>query len=396
MRNFISFIGNICLTLFTFNSCLWAIDLPVDLYKQAIKGNENVVISPYGTSYAFAIAFVGSKGKTSDEIAKVFGFSKNNRQFDSIMVSKLKSFREIAKNGNVELISSAALWPENKYKLGSSFLKRTQTIFDNSVKPVNFSDANDACNIINKWVTLSTKGKFNTIISPTDISPITNIIITSAVYFKGKWEKQFLKQSTTERPFFLSKANNIQAPTMNQTDNFRYWANDNIQFLQMPYIDNRISMSIVLPKQKDGLSTIEKTLLMDSISIWFSKSSTTKVEVFLPRFKFLTNTNIKQNLQQLGIESAFNYKSADFSGISGHQDSLFIEKALQKAFILVDEEGTEASSIDGILAGVGGLSSKLPPPIPVFRADHPFLFVINENSTGSILFIGRVMNPLKN
>ena len=156
MRNFISFIGNICLTLFTFNSCLWAIDLPVDLYKLAIKGNENVVISPYGTSYAFAIAFVGSKGKTSDEIAKVFGFSKNNRQFDSIMVSKLKSFREIAKNGNVELISSAALWPENKYKLGSSFLKRTQTIFDNSVKPVNFSDANDACNIINKWVTLST------------------------------------------------------------------------------------------------------------------------------------------------------------------------------------------------------------------------------------------------
>lgn len=385
----------VCLISIVLNSCLWANSLPVDLYKQAIKGKENIVISPFGTSYAFAIAFVGSRGNTADEIARVFGFSKDNQKFDSTMAFTLNNLKEIVKTASVELSFSAALWPSTKYHLESSFLKRSQDILNNIVEPLNFTNSSDACNIINNWVVQATNGKANSIISPSDISSITNMIITSAVYFKGKWEKQFIKQLTEDRPFFLSKIDSIQAPTMQQTDYFGYWANDNIQYLKMNYIDKRISMAIILPCKRVGLAALEQSLTMDSLSIWADRSQSTKVEVFLPKFRFSAKTDIKQKLHKLGIVSAFNYKNADFSGISGHQDSLFVEKVLQKAFILLDEEGTEASSIDALLAGIGGLRTTPPPPIPVFRADHPFLFVIDDNSTGTILFIGRVMNPLK-
>jgi serpin B len=374
----------------------WANDYAVKLYKQAATKNGNVIVSPFGTSSAFAIAFMGAKGRTSDEITNVFNFYIGENQFDSTMKLALKSVEEISADGRVQLLCAASLWSSKMYKLDSTFLKKTQTLFKSEAMSVDFTNKSEACNMINKWASLKTKGKFSSIITPSAISPITNVIITSAVYFKGNWAKKFMKKSTTDKQFYISRTDSIQVPTMHQVDYFEYWQNDNVQVLQMKYLDNRVSMVIVLPCVIDGLSSIEKTLTMDSISSWTNGLSSTKVKVFFPRFKFSNKTNMKKNIQALGIESAFDYKKADFSGITGKQDFLFIEKVLQQAVIEVNEEGTEASSVDAILAGIGGLGPKLPPPIPVFRADHPFLFLIKENVTGTMLFIGRVINPLIN
>jgi serpin B len=227
--------------------------------------------------------------------------------------------------------------------------------------------------IINTWVEKETRDKIKNLIPPGALSSLTRLVLTNAIYFKGNWARQFEKDKTIDAPFTLTNGRKVNVPMMNQTANFGYMEADNFQALELPYVDNELSMIILLPKRFDGLGDFEKKMNPEDLSNWLTKLCSRKVIVSVPRFKMTSQFGLAGVLKSMGMRDAFS-TSADFSGMNGRKD-LFISAVIHKAYVDVNEEGTEAAAP------------------PVFRADRSFLFLIRDNHSGSILFIGRVMNP---
>jgi serpin B len=210
--------------------------------------------------------------------------------------------------------------------------------------------------------------------------------LVNAIYFKGLWVTPFYKKLTKDAPFHISAGESVSVPTMHAKAELKYGENDDLRVLEMPYRSNRLSMVILLPKKNDGLAELEKTLTVSGIEQLLQAGSLQEVNVSLPKFKATSGFDLKKPLEDLGIVDAFSGK-ADFSGITDPSD-LFIEAALHKAYVAVDEEGTEATAATAVsFANSASV---------IFNADHPFLFLIRHNPTGAILFLGRVANPLSN
>jgi serpin B len=217
---------------------------------------------------------------------------------------------------------------------------------------------------------------------------MTRLVLTNAIYFKGNWARQFEKDKTKDALFTLVDGEKVDAAMMNQTAEFGYLETESFQGIELPYVDDELSMIIMLPKEFDGLDELEKTLTVENLSKWLSKLYTREVVVSVPKFKMTSQFGLASVLKSMGMTDAFSSK-ANFSGINGKRD-LFISAVIHKAYVDVNEEGTEAAAATAITMK---LTSVMPSRIPVFRADHPFLFLIRDNHSGSILFIGRVMNP---
>jgi serpin B len=225
------------------------------------------------------------------------------------------------------------------------------------------------------------------LIPPGALNQLTRLVLTNAIYFKGSWASRFEKRNTRQAPFTLTNGDKVNVPMMNQTETFNYMQAEDFQVLEMPYVENELSMFIFLPKKFDGLNKFEKTLTSENLSLWLTKLRKTKVVVSVPRFKVTSEFGLSDVLKSMGIKDAFT-PQADFSAMSGMKD-LHISAVLHKAYVDVTEEGTEAAAATGIVVGV----TSVQPPPPEFRADHPFVFLIRDNRTGNILFIGRVLNP---
>jgi serpin B len=220
------------------------------------------------------------------------------------------------------------------------------------------------------------------------LSSATRLVLTNAIYFKGKWARQFEKELTRDGPFTLLDGQKIDVPMMRQTEEFRYMEAEDFQALEMPYVKDELSMIILLPKKVDGVVDFEKKLTNENLSRWLSELHKQKLVASIPRFKMAQQFGLADTLQAMGMTDAFSAQLADFSGMTGTRD-LFISAVVHKAFVDVNEEGTEAAAA----TGVGMAMTAAPQRMPVFRADHPFIFLIRDNKSGSILFIGRVMKP---
>ena len=218
---------------------------------------------------------------------------------------------------------------------------------------------------------------------------MTRLVLTNAIYFKGNWARQFKEDRTKEAPFTLSNGQKVDVAMMNQTAEFKYMETEDFQSLELPYVDNELSMIILLPRESDGLYEFEKTLTVENLSNWLGKLGKRKVIVSVPKFKMTSQFGLASVLKSMGMTDAFVPNVADFSGMNGERD-LFISAVIHKAYVDVDEQGTEAAAATGVVVGITSVG---PIETPVFRADHPFLFLIRDNHLGSILFIGRVMNP---
>jgi serpin B len=216
---------------------------------------------------------------------------------------------------------------------------------------------------------------------------MTRLVLTNAIYFKGKWATPFKPEQTQEAPFTLLSGEKVNVPMMHQTAHFGYMETDTIQVLELPYVNNDLSMVILLPKKPDGVNELEKGLTSETITGWLAGLRKREVQVYVPRFKLTSEFSLAETLSAMGMPDAFSTK-ADFSGITGNRD-LFISAVVHKAYVEVNEEGTEAAAATGVAMK---LTAVAPPP-PVFRADHPFVFLIRDNQTGSILFLGRTANP---
>ncbi|HZU37594.1 MAG TPA: serpin family protein, partial [Gemmataceae bacterium] len=220
------------------------------------------------------------------------------------------------------------------------------------------------------------------------IDEMTRLVLTNAVYFKGTWEHQFKPTLTHNGDFHVPADETVQVPMMHQDSHFRYLRANGFQLLEMPYKGNDLAMIILLPQRVDGLADLESKLSADQLESWLAKARPNYVQVSLPRFKMTRELSLGNVLAGMGMPLAFNAQ-ADFSGMDGQKD-LHISAILHKAFVDVNEEGTEAAAATGAVMTLAAV-----PVRENFRADHPFVFLIRDNQSGSILFLGRVENPKK-
>ncbi len=219
---------------------------------------------------------------------------------------------------------------------------------------------------------------------------MSRLVLTNAIYFKGDWSRPFPKAATRDEAFHVSSDKTTAAPLMHKTDDFRFAAVDGLKALELPYGNGDLATIVLLPDSIDGLSALEQKLSFESLTRWTNGLQRQKVQVFLPRFKLTSEFSLSTTLAAMGMPLAFDHNRADFTGISS-EEKLSISAVLHKAFVDVNEEGTEAAAATGVM--IAARAVMIPREPLLFRADHPFLFLIVDHRTKSILFLGRVLNP---
>ena len=360
-----------------------------ELYSKYKSRDGNIFFSPYSISTALAMTYEGARGKTADEIQSVFHFPKDDSQ-------RRESFLRInnqinKKDKKYELLTANALWAQKDYAFLEDYFKLIENYYGGKATNLDFINETEASRLtINNWVEKQTNDKIKDLIPSLD--PLTYLVLTNAVYFKGFWLMQFDKKDTKDEDFRVAPGNTIKTPMMHLSGkeaNFNYGETDKLQILELPYEGQDLSMLIILPKG-DDLGTIEDSLTAEQLVVWKSILHKEELVVSLPKFKFETKYFMGDDLKEMGIATAFQEGVADFSGMTGQRD-LFISEVIHQASVDVNEEGTEAAAATAVLT----LGSSMPKPVNIFKADHPFIFVIQERETGNILFVGRVSDPTK-
>jgi serpin B len=286
------------------------------------------------------------------------------------------------------------LWGQVGYEFVPDFLDMTREHYGAELAPVDFGGQPvEACRLINTWIEKQTEGKIQDIVSPRNIHPLTRLILTNAIYFHGDWSGPFKESATKVEPFHTEAGQDVDVPLMYQRAHFGYCHVDDVQVLQLPYgINGRLSMVVLLPDRVDGLAALEERLVAGSLGAWLPEGRRWDVEVYLPRFELKTQYDqLIRVFRSMGMVSVFDRNAADLSGIT-RREPLWLDAVAHKAFVRVDERGTEAAAATAI-AAIGGIEEDPPEPA-VFRADHPFVFLIHDDRSGAVLFLGRVVNPL--
>jgi serpin B len=364
----------------------------LDLYRQLHGEEGNLFFSPYSISAALGMTYAGARGETAEQMAKTLHFTLDNAALHPTFGALLKEINGAGKDPRkrgYQLSSANALWAQKGYHFLPAFLKLTKDYYGAGENTVDFVGATEqARETINKWVEKETNDKIKELLKKGVLTTDTRLVLTNAIYFKGDWASQFKKDQTREELFHLTPETNTKAPLMHQTGKFSYFKDGAVQGLEMPYVGKDLSMVVLLPSKPDGLGELEKKLTANQLSSWLGKLHETKVDVTLPKFKTTREFQLKKALSELGMPLAFTF-NADFSGINGGKDSLRIADVIHKAYVDVNEEGTEAAAATGVVIE----ARSEPPPTPVFRADHPFVFLIRDRRSDSILFIGRIVQP---
>ncbi len=362
-----------------------------DLYQKLRVSDGNLFFSPYSISAALAMTYAGARGDTESQMAKTMRFSMNQDVHPAFAELAAK-LAKLQKSGNVKLSIANSLWPQQEYAFLDSYLSLVRKYYGVSVTPLDYkSNPESSRKTINGWVEKETREKIKDLIQPGILDSLTRLVLVNAIYFHGNWEHKFMARGTKDAPFHVTADQTVQAPMMTQQEEFGYATLDSLAMLELPYAGNEVSMLILLPKETEGLKPIEADLSLKNINRWKSRLSKKKVLVFLPKFKMTSSFRMDHALISLGMVDAFSDTKANFAGMDGRSDWLYIRAVLHKAFVDVNEEGTEAAAATAAPAAAKGM----PTPPPTFRADHPFLFLIQENQTGSILFIGRMTDPTK-
>jgi serine protease inhibitor len=360
------------------------------LYSKLESQQGNLFLSPYSISTALAMTCAGAKGETEKQMTQALCFASGNKeQFNKSFGEIIKQLNASGEKGGYELTVANALWGQKDYKFLPEYLTLVRENYGGDLQQVDFAtQAEAARKTINAWVESKTKDKIKELIKPGMLDSATRLVLTNAIYFKGKWASPFKAERTQDSPFTLLDGRKVNVPTMSQTDRFGYTETNDIQVLDMPYGNNDLSMVILLPKKVDGVKNLEKELAPDNLAGWLARMPRREVQVFFPRFKMASEFGLAKVLGEMGMPDAFSGK-ADFSGMTGSRD-LFISAVVHKAYVDVNEEGTEAAAATGVTMKLTSIG--IPPP--VFRADHPFVFLIRDNQTGSILFLGRLESPV--
>ncbi len=364
----------------------------LDLYSRLKDGNGNLFFSPYSISACLATTYAGARGDTEKQMAQVLHFDGGQEQVARSFGGLRQQLNAAQKKGEIQLNITNGLWGQEGHPFLPAFLKTARQQYDAKLIQLDFATAAESARQqINDWVSDKTKGKITGLIPPGLLNGMTRLVLVNAIYFKGNWTHQFKKLHTQPAPFFVAADHETQTPLMNLTDNFKYAETDAWQLLEMSYVGNDISMVVLLPREKDGLKNIETALTTADLGDWLGRLRPQKVQVSFPKFKMTQQFALADTLSAMGMPAPFSRQS-DFSGMDGSHD-LFISAVVHKAYVDVNEEGTEAAAATGV--AIEARAVRRPEPVPIFRADHPFIFLIRDTHSGSILFLGRMVEPGK-
>ncbi len=358
----------------------------LEFYSELNKAEKgNLFFSPYSISAALAMTYEGAEGQTADEMKSVFHFPENNilRPNFAAIYNKINK-----KDKNYKLSTGNALWVQQDYPFLEDYTTRVEKYYGGKAANLDFiKETEKSRQTINSFIEEQTNNKIKDLISKGVLDSMTRLVLTNAIYFKGTWEWEFDKGDTKERDFKITEDNIVKVPMMYMDPDkatFNYADTDELQVLEMPYKDDEISMLILLPK--DNLESIELTA--ENLNKWKNQMKEEKLNsIYLPKFEFDTKYSLNENLKTLGMPTAFDSGKADFSGMTGQKD-LFISAVIHQAYVKVDEKGTEAAAATAVAMVMSAM-----PQEKRFRADHPFIFIIQEKETGNILFLGKVMDP---
>jgi len=371
------------------------------MYGRLKEDRGNLFFSPYSLRTALAMAYAGAKGETAAQMKLALRFTLKD---EALHAAFARTAAELAppEPGGYRLTIANSLWGQKGYKWQDPFLNITNSYYGSGLSIVDFmGDMEAARKTINAWVENKTNDRIKDLIPKNGLSETTRLALVNAIWFKGDWLHPFRKAATKDEPFYVSPSEKVSAPMMHRRGRgYRYAATDGLQILELPYQGAKLSMFVLLPKARDGLTALESMLTVKKLHQWMERAAVpagNEVDVYLPKFRMVWGTTeMTPFFKALGMTIPFASGKADFSGMNGvtppNMEALSIAAIFHKAFVEVNEEGTEAAAATAV--GMKAMAMPMPStPTPVFRADHPFIFLIRDNVSGGILFLGRLMNP---
>lgn len=378
----------------------------LELYRELVKGEDiNMLFSPYSISIALAMTYAGAQGDTKRQMGEVLGFDVPDL---SVEASFAALTEDLLNRGIIEpdeergqvangLRIANALWGEQTLPFSNDFVSRLEQHYAAGLQESDFINAPEqARDDINAWVEEQTEDRIQVIVPEGAITPLTRLVLANAIYFYGSWRHEFDPMATNDEPFHLLDGGEIDVPFMYQEEEFGYADLDGMQIVSVPYAAAGLNMTIILPDEGEFVA-VENRLDPDTLGEAIDRLSLTPLYLWLPKFEFDFAAGVASTLQALGMTDAFDPDRADFRGMlddsAGPDEGLVISDVLHKAFIAVDEAGTEAAAATVvIMETTGAAPTDKPQPIEV-RVDRPFLFAIRDSETGTLLFLGRVMDP---
>ena len=347
----------------------------------------NLSSSPTSIRIALAMASAGAKGDTARQMETSLALEGSPQSIHDGFAAELRALASTSSKQTVRVVNR--LWARKGGSFNADFVSLLQRNYAAPLAELDFySDADKSRLTINSFIEESTEHKIKDLLPRGALAKETKMVLTNAVYFKADWQQRFDPSATVDAPFFVSSAMTTQSKLMTTTHSFRYAKTADAQVLELPYASGQMSMMIVLPNDKDGITKLENAIKDTSIATWASALSSTEVNVKLPRFTLTSHFSLACKLGAMGMPLAFDPEKADFSGIDGTRE-LYLGDVIHQAFVTVDEKGTEAAAATAVVAP----PTAMPVASPVdFRADHPFVFFIRD-TRGAILFMGRVADP---
>jgi len=365
-----------------------------DLYQALSEADSNLFYSPYSISLALVMTYAGARDETAQQMADTLHFTlANNRLHPAFnwLDIELASRGEGAKGkdeGGFRLNIVNAIWGQKDYEFLSQFLDTLAENYDAGLRPLDFAKAPEESRItINNWVSEQTEGRIEDLIPQGLIDTWTRLVLTNAIYFNAAWQYPFEESMTKDGPFYLLDGSKVTVPMMKQTEHFGYTEGEGYQAVELPYDGRELSMVILLP-EAGQFEAFGGSLNTQEVGAILKELEFRRVTLTMPKFEFESDFSLGETLAAMGMPDAFLWGVADFSGMTGNRD-LFIGDVIHKAFVSVDEAGTEAAAATAVVMPTAG-----PPEEPVeVTVDRPFVFLIRDIETGAILFVGRILNP---
>lgn len=362
----------------------------LDFY-QALKDQPgNLTFSPFSISTGAAMTYGGARRQTATELASALHFTLPPRTLHP-------AFRELAARvdqsqrwNRITLTTANSLWVQQNEALTPEFLTLIRQQYQGEAQVVDFRNGASVAATVNSWIERKTKSKIKGAVTPDQLTADTRLLLCNAIYFRGRWEIPFDEKNTKPAPFYLNEHDSVSVPTMfRNKGKFRAVQTGEVSLLELPYAGEDLSMVILLPAAMTGLAELERELTAAHLASWLKElaaSAPHELAISLPRFKTSQSCDVKAVLEKLGVTQLFGAE-ADLSGMNG-RTNLYISDAIHQAFIEVNESGTEAAAVTVFQAKTKGMTSR-------FLANHPFIYLIRDNQTGGILFLGRIVDPTK-
>ncbi len=360
----------------------------IDLYKKLAAEKGNVVCSPYSVSAALAMTYAGARGETATEMAKVLGFTSLGERVHPAQADLAYRLKGDPAKVHPEFNVANALWGQRSYGFKPEFLKLTQAHYGAGLREVDYvGNTEGARKTINGWVGDQTKGKIPELIPDGVLSSDTRLVLTNAIYFKGSWLDEFKPKETTDDKFRVTAGETVAVRMMHQHKWAAFYEGDGVKVVRLPYQGKTKSMLVVVPDAVEGLAAVEGKLTAEQVAKWRAGLHEGDVQLHLPKFKATGKSRLGDTLKAMGMPLAFMDGTADFTGMSD-QERLFIGAVIHEAVVEVDEQGTVAAAATAV-----EMKATSAPRTVTVRADRPFLFLIVDDTTQAIVFVGRVAKP---